>query len=466
MTPSPSPPPSDRWLLVVLLIVCVLPRLAVLGRYWSDLSDDRDAYLGMAQGIAAGRGLSTPGSDRPTAFRPPLYPLLLAPWAGEHEQLPRAILHLLLATGTAWLIWRTAGHLGLSRSAKSLALLLFAFDPLLLRYLAFPMTETLCTFLSALLLFQVARPGPPTWVAAFLAGVTFGACVLARPTYWVFGVLFAVAHCFASWRAGRDTSLRISTEHVRGNLKRRAAALAGVAIVVLPWVIRNWIMIGTPIVMTTHGGYTLLLGNNTAFYEEVLNQPWGTIWDGSRGPGQEVWVDGINAQMDQQGLHSEVARNRWMGDLAKQTIREHPWTFLRACWWRFVRFWYVVPLGPEAAALPFWLRWGIAALYSLTWLLMLGGIARLAMSAFHVCRGERSVESSQQSDRFAPEFRGWLPLILLILSFVLVHLVYWSDARMRAPVMPAVVLLAAAALPRHRQESNHAPQPASFIAET
>ena len=32
--------------------------------------------------------------------------------------------------------------------------------------------------------------------------------------------------------------------------------------------------------------------------------------------------------------------------------------------------------------------------------------------------------------------------LLLIAAFVLVHLVYWTDARMRAPIMPAVAILA------------------------
>ena len=40
---------------------------------------DRDLYLGIAGEMRAGHGFATPGSDPPraTAFRPPLYPLLL-----------------------------------------------------------------------------------------------------------------------------------------------------------------------------------------------------------------------------------------------------------------------------------------------------------------------------------------------------------------------------------------------------
>jgi hypothetical protein len=47
------------------------------------------------------------------------------------------------------------------------------------------------------------------------------------------------------------------------------------------------------------------------------------------------------------------------------------------------------------------------------------------------------------------ERRGmWAPALLLIAGFTAVHLVYWSNARMRAPVMPAVAVLAAAGCAR------------------
>ena len=38
---------------------------------------------------------------------------------------------------------------------------------------------------------------------------------------------------------------------------------------------------------------------------------------------------------------------------------------------------------------------------------------------------------------------GWAPPLLLILALTAVHAVYWSNLRMRAPVMPMVAALAA-----------------------
>ena len=46
------------------------------------------------------------------------------------------------------------------------------------------------------------------------------------------------------------------------------------------------------------------------------------------------------------------------------------------------------------------------------------------------------------------EWRGLLLAYSLILGFAVVHLVYWTDGRMRAPIMPAVAVLVAVGLSR------------------
>ncbi|MEQ9066744.1 MAG: hypothetical protein RLO18_08475, partial [Gimesia chilikensis] len=37
--------------------------------------------------------------------------------------------------------------------------------------------------------------------------------------------------------------------------------------------------------------------------------------------------------------------------------------------------------------------------------------------------------------------RNWSPLIWLLVSFTIVHLFYWTNMRMRAPLVPAIALL-------------------------
>ncbi len=116
------------------------------------LSDDRDVYLAIARGIADGRGFSSPGSTTPTAFRPPLYPLLLAPISDDNDAALRAALHCGLAGAmTACVLWLAALS-GLSPGRQLLAGVVVAIDPLLVYYATFPMTETLAAAGSAFLL--------------------------------------------------------------------------------------------------------------------------------------------------------------------------------------------------------------------------------------------------------------------------------------------------------------------------
>src|SRR3984957_10884206 len=64
-----------RWLLAVVALGVAARLVAtapLLGRL-----EDPDNYIRLARGLAEGRGFVWDG--RPTAYRPPLYPLVLAP---------------------------------------------------------------------------------------------------------------------------------------------------------------------------------------------------------------------------------------------------------------------------------------------------------------------------------------------------------------------------------------------------
>ncbi|MCH7988310.1 MAG: hypothetical protein IID46_04070 [Planctomycetes bacterium] len=197
---------------------------------------------------------------------------------------------------------------------------------------------------------------------------------------------------------------------------------------------------------TTHGGYTLLLGNNPVFYEEVVNRPWGTTWDAaSPNRSQSSWIAGVQADMDRElGADAgEPQRDRWMSRRAWRNISDNPGSFLRACRLRFFRFWNIVPQGSAGRAVSSPVLWMIGLFYSITGLGMLVGLIRL--------------------DR--TERQHWLPVIVLILSFTAVHLVYWSNMRMRTPLIPIVALLATRAVCRRRQPSTEPVIPAESTSE-
>ena len=167
--------------------------------------------------------------------------------------------------------------------------------------------------------------------------------------------------------------------------------------------------------MTTHGGYTLALGNNPAFYDEVVNAPWGTVWT----EGQQTWIDAEQALMREKFVEGEIAQDRFHRDRAILTMRSRPVDFAKACWLRLRRFWWPLPLVPTDQ--PPWAVQAAAGVTALTYALALFGIGRAMWNR-----------------------AGWLDLVLAgPIAFTLVHLVYWSNARMRLPVEPCLCILAA-----------------------
>src|SRR4051794_29168197 len=133
-----------RWLLAVTVLGCLARLLATafeIGRL-----DDPDNYLVLARSLAEGRGLVWNG--RPTAYRPPLYPLVLAPLVaslGEGPALVRGIagLHVAFGAGTILLTASAARLWGLGPRRALVAAAIVAFDPVLVSQSRMVMTETL-----------------------------------------------------------------------------------------------------------------------------------------------------------------------------------------------------------------------------------------------------------------------------------------------------------------------------------
>ena len=114
-----------------VIVLGVLVRAAVMLR-GPGAFDDPDNYLPLARSLVAGDGFTWKG--RPTAYRPPLYPLLLAPSIailGNQLRLGHRALHLGLGAGTVWLTAVAAKGSGLSPARSTLAALVIACDPVL-----------------------------------------------------------------------------------------------------------------------------------------------------------------------------------------------------------------------------------------------------------------------------------------------------------------------------------------------
>jgi 4-amino-4-deoxy-L-arabinose transferase-like glycosyltransferase len=203
-------------------------------------------FFELAQSIAQGMGFTVGGP--PTAFRVPLYPILLAGLTLGHQAFwPIAIAQSLIGAGTAICAALLACRLydgQLGRRAAILAAAITALYPYyIIHDTALQETSffTLLTFAAVLVLQQAARDGKLATGA--LAGLVLGLDVLTRPTIAPFAALAVV---WLLWR-------------------RRA--LAGVACALLlaatvsPWILRNAVEVGEP-TLSTETGIEFWAGNS------------------------------------------------------------------------------------------------------------------------------------------------------------------------------------------------------------
>jgi hypothetical protein len=382
-------------------MVVMLPRLGVPPK-------DPDNYLPLARAVAAGQGLTWKG--RPTAFRPPLYPCLLAPalrLSGARPVWGIFGLHLGLAAGTVAATALAARRWGLGRGPARLAAAIVACDPVLVVQAASVMTETLAACLVALALAAVADPRGRR--AAVLGGIGFGLAALCRPSLLPAAGLTAAGLLLP----GRGP--------VRERLAQALLFILATTSTLAPWAVRNLVQLGEPVWTTTHGGYTLALANNVEYYQDVLHGPPGAVWSGPR---QAEWAEHVHLAYG--GLPEPVA-DRALRREALELIARRPSDFLRASAARLGRFW---GLAPSGAVYPRWLRILTATWTLPLWLALAAGLAR--------------------GDAWRPP-RLAAPAFLLGLTAV--HAVFWTDLRMRAPLVPAIALLAAAGLDRWSRQN-------------
>lgn len=529
-----------RWTsrpLLTILAATALIRLLVIVLGWQGLRDDPDAYDRIAQAMARTGTLGVAAEDGsvvPTAFRPPLYPATLAiirrlmitlddkflDPASERGQIVLrqvvAVLHLLLGLltvaatyGTArrWLTtppMRRSPDAGASDAADAppippasrpavaatLAAAFVAIDPILLQSSVRLMTETLATALAAVALSLWPRltdslgslAGNPRradrtqrWATqALWLGVVLGCAYLCRPTFIVWSFLliaYLIGWAVATrwhFRAAAPSPMRILA--VAGVL-----ALVG-GIFVGCWTWRNQRQLGHPIWATSHGGYTLLLGNNPPFFEYVRGGPIGVAWDPSEffrawrqrelaDPRQRpFWTAGPNSAAalaanprwaeEQPPLDDEVAQDRLAYETAKAAIRADLPGFLKSCVWRWTRLLGPMPQQPTPLTPPTPLpettsngSSGVTASVPSPGRLPTPAIAAVTIyySAFTllVLAGGWRIGRRLLTPRYAAA-------IALLLSLFAVHTFYWSNLRMRAPAVPALAIFAAIGLCRTR----------------
>jgi 4-amino-4-deoxy-L-arabinose transferase-like glycosyltransferase len=413
------------WALLALAL-CVRLGFVAATPHYTPIHDDHD-YDRLACSIIGGGGYSNtgpptpPGScvtpeqvARPTAYRPPGYPMALAALYGAVAPLHvdrwtvARVAQALLGTVVAGLIGLVAGlvwgrRAGLAALALAAVHLPFAMVGAALvsetLFLAFEVGAVACVLLAG----RGDRRWP--WIAA--AGLLAGLAWLTRSN----GMLLLLPLALAAWSALRPRGRRAAT--------LAAVTLLGVAAVTIsPWTIRNerelhgFVPVATELGPTLAGTY-----NNVARLDPVDPGAWWL-------PRQ---IPAVRAVLRR--TKSEPARDQALTRMALGYMAAHPFYVVRVLARNSLRM--AALTAPSS-----WREAGAgldmpAAAGVLTsawfWIVLVLAVAGVATGAA----------------RRAPPFL-WLTAALMFLSAALVI----SGVRFRMPLEPFLVMLAGAGLAR------------------
>ncbi len=335
------------------------------------------------------------------AARMPMYPLFLAlfAWLGEVGILLARLAQALTGAATAWAVFRLADA-ALGRRAAWVGGALACCDPYAIFFANLLLTEVLFTLIAVGLVASAwrltAQRVERNRLAVVGVALLGAAAILTRPSAagWIV-VLWIILWCFDSSRvrATRRLGLYVLT----------------LGILILPWGLRNRIVLGHPAWLGTNGGVTL--------YDAQGPQ--------AKGDSDQSFLQ----QMPKLAQLDEVERDEALRRLAVEQMRKDWDRVLRLAGVKFQRTWSLTPnVGSY--------RGGVAGFVSAAFML-----AVLVATAVGLWRTRA---------KWKLHLLLWLPVVY----FTLLHCLFVGSLRYRVPLMPFIELTAAAALVSRQQSSS------------
>jgi 4-amino-4-deoxy-L-arabinose transferase-like glycosyltransferase len=259
-------------------------------------------YFERAVGLLNGEGYAVQG--QPTAFWPVGYPAFLAGLFavfGPDIEVAKAA-NLVLSAVSMVFVYRISRRATGSEAAAKAAVVLAALYPTLIFYTELLYSELL--FMALLLAGMDLLLGVEErrrWVAVSAAGVCFGLASLVKTQ----GLLLP--------------GLLVGGALVLRRIGLRRAVLTGLVayaaclVVIAPWTMRNWVVLGQPVLISTNGGFNLYMGNN----------PWNR-WGGYMWPAPREFMSATENLNILKAIPDEIALNAKLNRLAVDYIRDNP----------------------------------------------------------------------------------------------------------------------------------------------
>jgi 4-amino-4-deoxy-L-arabinose transferase-like glycosyltransferase len=393
---------SKRHGIVLLAIVFIglVLRLAAIVWFTPPMFSDDIEYVALGRSLANGEGYLLDG--QPTAHRPPGYPLFLAASFKIFGDsfVPVRIAQVLAGMISCVLVFVLARKFFSERVGLFAAGICAVFPEHVL-YVSFLMTETL--FAALLLLFLwLCADEVISWKRGILAGIVLGIGTLVRPTMLLLPALVFIVR----WCCG-------------GSPRRhfKSLAIIGVSgfVVLLPWLIRNYEQFGR-ITITSNIGMNFWMGNHS-----------GASGSYSFPHGNPIWAIANEFDQSDAGVR-----------LGIEFIRDHPLEYgmtLAKKWAHFfsVDYWLLLAMQyqPDFKSAPnpgvVYSKFSMASVLAIH--LPFAAVLLLATFGF-VCHAPQDV-------------RKVLFLLSPCVYWLMVHLVFFGDARFRFPIVSILMIIAA-----------------------
>ena len=355
-------------------------------------------------------------------FRGPLYPYFLAflYFITGGSIFWSKFLQIFVCGGTAFFIFKTAHHL-FGQKAAITAGLIYALYGTLVFYETMFLIPVLFLFFTVwgmhrLIVSQEAS-STKTWI---LTGIIFGLAALCTPNILLVVPFLALWLIFMRKRSG--VSLFSSA-------RPAAFLILGLVLAILPVTIRNKIVTGDFILISSQSGINFYLGNNeyadglTMIMPEVeLDE--SVSWD--------MFVPVTNAIAEKETGHkmsdAEIS-SFWTGQ-AKDFIFKHPAKFLELAWRKTV---YLASSYENSDATDIYYQRNKSLLYSLlVWDFFMsfpfGLLLPLAIVSLVVLRSE---------------YKKLLPIYIFILAYIPSIVLFLVTARHRLPIIPFLIIIGA-----------------------
>ena len=379
----------SRYFLPICLILSIIVRVTWICSFDVTPVSDFAWYYQRGLDIAAGKGYSVNGV--PTAYWPVGYPGFLGTlfFTFGNSLLLAKLANVLFYLAIMSLAYSFSKQIFHSEEAARITFLILAFYPNHVVYGSLLASETFFTFLFLFgaFLFVSARDRI-NWL--FISGISWGLATLTKPQAIFVPIAF----------------LLVFFTDIKHLLKSSTMVYLALLLTLLPWLNRNSLIMGKP-VLSTNGGINLIIGNN----------PYSK--------GAYIWNRELISSLEDK--KTEVDRDAKAKQLAIDYVIENPvksislWPKKLIHLYRFDRegiYWCLVGMSRPPAKL---IVFAIKVVSQLFYLFI---VALSLISLPTIIRNGR---------------RYWIGLIL-IMYFSLIYMVFFGDARFHFPLIPWIAI--------------------------